>query len=127
MFFTNLLLLLAEAEQATPTTDPGGGWRLDPLTMALPFILLFAYLFLIRPSMRQEQQRQALTKNLKKDDEVLTNGGIYASVVSVHETKDEVVLKVADNTRIRVVKSAVARNLTQEAAQAAEAAKKTGK
>jgi preprotein translocase subunit YajC len=125
MFLTNFLLLFAD--QTTPPADPSGGWRLDPITMALPFILVFAYLFLIRPSMRQEAQRTALTKNLKKDDEVLTNAGIYGAVVSVHETKDEVVLKIADNTRIRVVKSAVARNLTQEAAQAAEAAKKTGK
>jgi hypothetical protein len=40
---------------------------LDPLTMALPFILLFAHLFPIRSSMRQRQPH-ALTKNLKKDD-----------------------------------------------------------
>src|SRR5262249_13216655 len=98
------------------------------LVMALPLILVFAYMFLLRPQMRQEQQRNSLTKNLKKDDEVLTTAGIYGSVVSVHDTKDEVTLKGSDNTRIRVTKATIYRNITQEEAAAkAEAAKKAAK
>lgn len=122
MLFADLLMLLAEA---AATEGPPRPWWAD-FMWVLPIVLI-AYLFLLRPQMRQEQQRNALVKNLKKDDEVLTNAGIYGSVVSVHETKDEVVLKVADNARIRVVKNAVIRNITQEEAARNEAAKKTGK
>jgi len=124
MLFADLLTLLADQTQ----TAPDKPWFGDPLVMALPLILVFAYMFLLRPQMRQEQQRNSLTKNLKKDDEVLTTAGIYGSVVSVHDTKDEVTIKVSDNTRIRVTKATIFRNITQEEAAAkAEAAKKAGK
>lgn len=124
MLFADLLMLFA---QATPGPEANRPWFGDPMIMAAPFLLLFAYLFLLRPQMRQEQNRTSMIKSLKKDDEVLTNAGIYGSVVSVHDTKDEVVLKISDNARIRVTKAAVFRNLTAEEAARTEAAKKAGK
>jgi preprotein translocase subunit YajC len=93
----------------------------------LPFMLMIAFLFyflLLRPMRRQEQERQALLTKLKKNDEVITTGGIYGTVVAVSEKEDEITVKVADNVRIRMTKSAVARNLTNE--EAARAAKAQG-
>ena len=54
---------------------------------------------------RQEQERQALASNLKKNDEVLTNAGIYGTVVDVSENEDEITVKVDDNVRVKMTKS----------------------
>ena len=53
---------------------------------------------------------------------VLTSAGIYGTVISASETEDEVVVKVDDNTRLRMLKSSVVRNMTREE-EAAQAAK----
>ena len=65
--------------------------------------------------------------NLKKNDKVVTAGGIYGTVVSVAEKEDEVVVKVDENVRLRVTKGSITRNLTnEEAARAAKEQKTTG-
>lgn len=122
--FAQLFLFLADAAPtggATPNPqqqDPLGGlgWML-PL---LPIFVLF-YFLMIRPSQRREREQKALASNLKKNDKVLTIAGIYGTVVSVSDTEDEVVVKVDDNTRLRMQKGAVARNLSGE--EAAKTAK----
>ena len=120
--FAQLFLLLADAAQTGGTTpNPqqpdafgGLGWML-PL---LPIFVLF-YFLMIRPSQRREREQKALASNLKKNDKVLTIAGIYGTVVSVSDTEGEVVVKVDDNTRLRMQKGAVARNLSgEEAAKA---------
>ena len=111
------LILLAEGEAANP---PGPG-----LFQFLPFIAvaLVFYLFLIRPMKRQEQERQKLASNIKKNDKVLTNAGIYGTITDISETDDEITVRVADNVRIKMTKSSVHRNLTNE--EAAKQAKET--
>jgi preprotein translocase subunit YajC len=96
----------------------------------LPFVLIIImivfWLVVLRPMKRQEAERQAkLLSTLKKNDRILTIGGIYGTVISVSDTEDEVVVKVDDNTRLKMMKQAVMRNLTNEedAKEAAEAAK----
>lgn len=110
------LILLAEGEAPR---DPG-------MTM-LPAFILIAFVFwwlLIRPMRKQEQERQALASNLKKNDEVLTNAGIYGTVTDVSETDDKITVKIADNVRIKMTKGSVLRNLTnEEAAKQAKEAK----
>jgi preprotein translocase subunit YajC len=116
------LILLAE-------DPPAGGNPQSPLGGALgfmPIILIgiVAYLLLIRPLKRQEQERVAMASNLKKNDDVLTNAGIYGTVVDVSETDDKITVKVADNVRLKMTKASIARNLTnEEAAKQAKAAK----
>ncbi len=126
--FAQLMLLLADATAPagpTPNTqqqDPTGGlgWML-PL---LPIFVLF-YFLMIRPSMKRDREQKALTTNLKKNDKVLTIAGIYGTVVSVSDTEDEVVVKVDDNTRLRMQKASIARNISGE--EAAKAAKEQPK
>jgi preprotein translocase subunit YajC len=105
------LMLLADGEQTGPPS-----WT--PFLMLLPMILVF-YLFVMRPAKRQEAQRQALVNALKKNDKVLTSSGIIGTVVSISEKEDEVIVRVDDNCKVRMLKSSINRNLTQE-----EAAKK---
>jgi len=125
------LFLLADAAANTGSpAAPAGGQQSDPfggLGFFLPLIVIFGlgYFLMIRPMRKQEQDRKAMASNLRKNDKVLTAAGIYGTVISTSETEDEVVVKVDDNTRLRMLKSSVVRNMTreEEAAQAAKEAK----
>jgi preprotein translocase subunit YajC len=61
---------------------------------------------LIRPMQKQQKKQREYIKNLKKGDKVVTNGGLYGSIQAVED--DAVVLKLAENVKVRVAKSAVA-------------------
>ena len=90
----------------------------DPFT--LPMILVgmgvLFWLMVLRPAQRQEQQRRKNLSTLKKNDDVVTAAGIIGTVVSIKEKtagavsdEDEVVLRIEDNGRLRILRSAVVR------------------
>lgn len=96
MFF----LLQAAAKQSSP-----GGM----LSMLLPFILMFVvmYFLILRPQKRKEKERKALLSRVKKNDRVVTAGGIHGLVMSVRE--NELILRVDDakDVKIKVDRSAI--------------------
>ena len=107
------LQLLADAAGDQTPAQPGSG--LLPL-MSIGIIFVLFYVFMIRgPMKRQEQDRQSLLGNLKKNDEVVTSGGLIGIVANISDD-DEVTLKVdeSSNVRIRVLKSGILRNLSRE-------------
>ena len=67
-----------------------------------PFILIFVimYFMVIRPQQKKSKEHQEMLNKIKKNDEVMTSGGIYGRVVDLKETV--VTLEVAPNVRIRV-------------------------
>lgn len=75
--------------------------------------VVFLYMFIVqRPAMKKEQEtRQNMLRNLKKNDRVLTTGGIYGVVTNVQADSDEVTLRVDEATgaKIKVVPSAIQR------------------
>ena len=80
----------------------------NPLTMLVPFVLIFAvfYFIVIMPAKTQQKKKDAMIAGLKKGDRVVTTGGIYGSVAAVED--QALLLKVAENVKIRVAKSAIA-------------------
>jgi preprotein translocase subunit YajC len=115
--FAHLLLLLADGTAPGGGTPPqGGGDPFGGLGIMFPMILIFivGYFLIMRPMRRQEAERKAMATNLKKNDKVLTAAGIYGTVVSFSETEDEVTVRVDDNTRLRMLKSSIVRNLSRE-------------
>ncbi|NOZ20676.1 MAG: preprotein translocase subunit YajC [Planctomycetes bacterium] len=88
--------------------------QVQPLAMLMPFILIFIimYFLMLRPQKRKEAERRQMIEAVKKNDEVVTIGGIHGKVVSVRG--DEVVLKLDKKGDIRVTfnKSAVSRIVT---------------
>ncbi|HXO26800.1 MAG TPA: preprotein translocase subunit YajC [Thermoanaerobaculia bacterium] len=79
----------------------------NPLLQFAPMFLIFAlfYVLMIVPSRKRQKALQQLLENLKKGDRVVTNGGLYGEVAAV--TGATVVLKVSDNVKVRVAKSAI--------------------
>jgi len=70
------------------------------------------YFLVIAPANKQRKKTEAMLAALKKGDPVMTSGGIYGTVQSVDT--ETVILKIADNVKIKIAKSSVA-GLTGEA------------
>ncbi len=101
--------------KGAPPGDPLGGL----LQGFLPFvIIMFAvfYFVVLRPQKREQTRRHEMLATVKKNDRVLTIGGVYGVVTNVHREADEVTIKVdeATNTKLRVTLSSVARVLGDE-------------
>jgi preprotein translocase subunit YajC len=73
-------------------------------------------LLLIRPQRKEQAQRQSLLAAIKKNDRVVTIGGIYGVVTNMHREADEVTIKVdeATNTKLRLTLGSIARVLAEE-------------
>lgn len=80
----------------------------SPLSMLLPFVLIFAvfYFIVIMPAKKQQKKKDAMIAGLKKGDRIVTGGGIHGTVATVED--QSLLIKVAENTKIRISKSAVA-------------------
>lgn len=95
------MLLIAEGEGAK---DQGGIW-----IILIPLLIIFTlYYFMDSPRRREQSRRDQMLKNMKKNDRVATIGGILASVADISADGKEVTLKVADNTRIKFRRTAIA-------------------
>ena len=75
--------------------------------MMMMFALIFGvfYFLVIMPAKKQQKQKEAMITALKKGDKVVTSGGIYGTVAAVED--QTLLLKIAENTKIRVSKSAI--------------------
>jgi preprotein translocase subunit YajC len=77
------------------------------LTLALPMIAIF-YFLLWRPQSQRQKALRALVDNLKRGDTVVTAGGILGRVAKSPATEDtEVLVEIADNVQVRVVKGTI--------------------
>ena len=101
---------IAYAQAAPGAGGPG------PLVTILPFILIFVimYFMVIRPQQKKAREHQDMLRKLKRNDEVMTSGGIYGKVIDLKETV--VTVEVAPNVRIRVHRPQIAAVLTGEKA-----------
>ncbi len=90
--------------------NPGGGGGGGGFAAFLPFILIFFvfYLLLIRPQQKKQRQHRQMLDSLRKGDKVVTSGGLHGVVVGINDKKNIVVLKVAENVKVEVLKSAIA-------------------
>jgi preprotein translocase subunit YajC len=80
----------------------GGG-----LVSFLPILLIFGvfYFLVIRPQSKKAKEHQAMLTQLKKGDDVVTQGGIIGRISGIKD--DEVTLQVQEGVRLRVLRSAI--------------------
>jgi preprotein translocase subunit YajC len=93
--------ILAQAAGAPPAPGFAG--------MFVPMICVFVimYFLVLRPQQQQRKKLQEMVDNMKTGDAVVTTGGIHG-IVSNMKDGNTLMLKVADNVRIEVDKSAIA-------------------
>lgn len=90
--------------QGLPFGGDGGGM----LTSLLPFALIFVimYFLILRPQQKRVKQHQEMVKNVRRGDTVITNGGLIGKVTKVIDD-DQIEIEIADDVRIRQMRSMV--------------------
>ena len=98
---TNAFALSAAIAQGSGPT----GFLTSPIVMMIVVMAIF-YFLLILPQQRRQKQSREMLAGLKAGDKVITNGGIYGTIVGVEG--DAVHLRIADQVKIKVARSAIA-------------------
>lgn len=92
-----MFALAFAAADAAPAA-PAGGQLMSFVPLVLIFIVF--YFLIIRPQQKKAKDHQNFLGGLKKDDEVVTNGGLYGKVTGL--TEGAVTLEIADGVRVKV-------------------------
>jgi preprotein translocase subunit YajC len=99
----------------------------NALVQFLPLILIFVvfYFLLIRPQQRKAKDQKAMLGALRRGDRVVTGGGIIGTVARVDNPEaEEVVVEIAENVRVRVLRGTITTVLAKpDPAAAREAAR----
>ena len=90
----------------------------NPLMSLVPIVAIFAifYFLLIRPQQKQAKEHDKMLENLSKGDKVLTTGGLYGTIVGIKGKDLEV--RFAENVKLTLARSAVARKISEAEANA---------
>jgi preprotein translocase subunit YajC len=87
----------------------GGVGTTDMLVNFAPLVIIFAimYFMLLRPQQRRAAEHKAMIKNVRRGDTVISNGGIIGRVTKVIDD-NELEAEIADNVRVRILRSMIA-------------------
>lgn len=72
------------------------------------FIFLIMYFLMIRPQQKKVKEHRAMVEALRRGDQVVTAGGLIGKITKVNEGEGEVEIELAQNVRVRAVKSTIA-------------------
>ena len=101
----NLIDLVIAPAYAQATTPAPGGF--GGMSFLLPILFIgVLYFMMIRPQAKRAKEHRAMLEKLGNGDEVITNGGIAGVVRDIGDSF--ITVEIADNTRIRVQKGAIA-------------------
>lgn len=86
---------------------PGAG---DYLTSLVPILLIIPifYFLIIRPQQKRVKEQQNMLEAIRRGDTIVTSGGLIGKVVRVKEDSGELEVELAENVRVKVVRSMVA-------------------
>ena len=104
-----------------------GGTGFDLVSLA-PLLLIFVvfYFLLIRPQQQKMKAHRALLGNIRRNDRVLTGGGIIGVVTKV-VSDGELIVEIAEGVRVRVVRGTVTDVLAKTEPRGSEEATKETK
>lgn len=97
------------------TAAPAASSAAGSASMWIMLILIFVvmYFFMIRPQRKQQKALEEMRRSLKKGDKVVTAGGIYGVVADLDERT--VLMKVDGEVKLRVDKSSIQKDMSDQA------------
>ena len=122
--FLLLFILFAVQNIYADGAAAGAGQQPSAFGGLMPLLIIFAlfYLFLVRPQQKQRKELEKQINAIKRDDTVLTSGGIYAKVVSVKG--NDIEAEIAHNVRVKISKTAIVSVLNDDKTVIPEVVKK---
>lgn len=118
----NFIVFLAQAATSAPASNvaevPGWARFLSQPMFPLILGLVVLMLFMNRSKKKTERTRQDMLKQLKRGDRIQTIGGILGTVLRAEESRVEVKVDEANNTKIWFSRTAIHRVVDEEKAEA---------
>lgn len=80
----------------------------NPLVNLFPLIVIFIvfYYLLIRPQKLSQKEHKKMVQDLKKNDEVVTTGGLHGTIINVKDKT--LILRIDENVRVEIDKNCAA-------------------
>ncbi|MAZ99741.1 MAG: preprotein translocase subunit YajC [Rhodospirillaceae bacterium] len=87
----------------------GGPGGFDLMALA-PLVLIFVvfYFLLIRPQQKRAKEHKEMLLKIRRNDKIVTNGGLIGKVAKVNDDRDELELEIAENVRVKVRRGMIA-------------------
>lgn len=113
-WFLNFNQLLLLAEEAAKDAQPGPLEIFGPPVMVM--VMLY-YVFVVMPQNKDRKGRESFLDHLKKNDQVVTVGGIFGTITGFSADGTQVTIRVDENSRIRVRKTSIESVIKTEGAE----------
>lgn len=110
---TALILFAQEGADEAAKKAPDVPFYQNPMFLLMILMAVFFFVVVLPGQRRRAKEQEQLLSGMKKNDEVVTASGIIGTIYAMKDG-DEVVLKVDDNARIRVLKSSIVRILKKD-------------
>ncbi len=94
---------VAYAQSAGEASSQSAFFQFIPLVL----ILGVFWFLIIRPQQKKQKAHQLMVDSLNKGDKVVTNGGIFGTIVKVGE--DRITLEIASKVQINIERQQVSR------------------
>lgn len=87
---------------------------MEAFAQFVPLVLIFLimYFLLIRPQQKKMKEHQNMVSNLRRGDQVVTQGGLIGKVSKVKD-ENELEVEIAEGVKVRVVKSTITQVLSK--------------
>jgi preprotein translocase subunit YajC len=117
-----LLESLLVGQDAAPAADGAGGLSSlfgNNLSMLIPFLLIFVafYFMILMPERKKRAEQEKLLGGLKKNDRIVTTGGIIGVVVMAEKGSKQVTIRIDEKTdaKMTLIRSAIAQVISDDA------------
>lgn len=96
--------MLFESAMSLAQAQPASGSvsSLVPLAMMVGLVVVYYFLIIGLPQRRIQRERRNMLLSLKKNDRIMTSGGIFGTVVSVDEKQERVNIRICDEPAVRI-------------------------
>ena len=110
--------LLAQEEAAAPEPTPVQ-WLLGNPFLPIAGLFFLYYFIVLAPERRRKREDEQLKSTLKKNDRIVTIGGIHGTVVAAPADSTVVTIRIDENgtTRMKINRSAIATIVSDKQSQ----------